>query len=99
MAERGTMTRRREKRRRGIKTDEKVERINQAILFAALSLHSAHADLSSFFSPNVPFRWLNGGTVLLSCPVTVLLSRVRNEIMQKDVAAGVRGNYIGVLHT
>lgn len=60
---------------------------------------SAHADSSSFFSPNVPFRWLNGGTVLLSCPVAVLLSRVRNEIMQKDVAAGEQGSYIGVLHT
>jgi len=55
---------------------------------------SAHADLSSFFSPNVPFRWLNGGTVLLSCLVAVLLSRVRNEIMQKDVATDERGSYI-----
>jgi len=53
---RGTMTRRREKRRRGIKADEKVERINQAILFAALSLRLHDADSSSFFSPNVPFR-------------------------------------------
>ena len=60
---------------------------------------SVHANSSSFFSSNVPFRWLNGGMVLLSCPVAVLLSRVRNEIMQKDVAAGERRSYIGVLHT
>lgn len=68
---------------------------------------SPRGDTSSFFSPNVPFRWLNGGTVLLSCPVAVLLSWVRNEIKKKekerekemkknkrDIVVGERGSYI-----
>lgn len=97
--ERGTMTRRREKRRRGMKSRWKSRADKSSDPFFCPFSTSVHADSSSFFSSNVPFRWLNGGMVLLSCPVAVLLSRVRNEIMQKDVAAGERRSYIGVLHT